>query len=200
MRSKFVHIGVIVAGAMAILAAASLAVASVNDGEHDSAERHGNDPQASAEPSSYQAAILADGTITDAEYRAAVESTVACLQAQGLNAQFRPATRAKDAPTFRILSSEPLDPAAVERCKSEYMNALGAPYALELERRHAAFSRGAAYDRLFACVNAKGYDTGEGEYESFFHPRRQAEFAATPGASAALAECYTEVDQARFPD
>lgn len=146
------------------------------------------------ETSEYQAAILADGTVTEDEMRAAVQQTVACLQAKGLNAEFLPSGRPSDPPSYRVVSSEQLDfDEAIKPCEDEYMSELGGPYARELERRYAAFSKEESVRRVEECIESKGF---------FLEDKTQyysVEFQSTPEAGKAMTECLMKVRDERFP-
>lgn len=199
---------VIGAVGVGIMGAASFAIAAAGGSDRESSAR----PEAATqtEPpfggwtppagiSDYQAAIVADGEITDAEYEAAVRETVSCMRSQGINAEFLPAPRRGYAPIYRVVSGDEPEVTGerVKPCAEEYLNALQLPYSRELVRRYAAFSNEEAVRRIRECMAERGFPMDALERSTASNPYE--EFYATPGAFAASAECQMEMQAERFP-
>ncbi|MGH2611332.1 MAG: hypothetical protein ACRDHF_19825, partial [Tepidiformaceae bacterium] len=142
--------------------------------------------------SEYQQTVLADGVVTDEEMRDAVAATVACIRAQGYNAQVPPSGEPGqvDRVILVIGREGEVDPAGpvndvVAGCKEEYMERVDREYARQ--SAPSPESADALAQRFAACMIDAGYPPGPGE--TVFTTERMYEVAGTPAGLKALDAC-----------
>lgn len=147
-----------------------------------------------------QELILRDGRVTDDEMRAAVASTLACIEAAGLRVDIPPSGDPSERVerTFRVITGGPGSPSAVVfACKGEYMDAVDRAFGQQ-ESTRAGLTHSQQLAIYDGCMAEKGFPVADPKRgpTQFFLTERYTEILEAGGMDA-LNACSLTLKQAR---